>query len=137
MKNIVCIIICIMLGCCFLTIPYGYYNIVRFVSMIVFGWFAYDSYKAKEKEYFIIFSSLALLFQPFVKIALGRTIWNIIDVVVIVYLLIYIYRMQSNNNRFLKTSSIVNYGKKNKYRHTRTKFFLGESIGNYPSKKRV
>ena len=30
------------------------------------------------------FGALALLFQPFIKIALGRLIWNVVDVVVAV-----------------------------------------------------
>jgi hypothetical protein len=30
----------------------------------------------------IIYGGLALLFQPFFKIALGREMWNIVDVVV-------------------------------------------------------
>lgn len=34
------------------------------------------------------FGALALLFQPFIKIALGRLIWNIVDVVVAVGLVV-------------------------------------------------
>ena len=34
------------------------------------------------------FGALALLFQPFIKIALGRLIWNVVDVVVGVGLVI-------------------------------------------------
>jgi hypothetical protein len=30
----------------------------------------------------VVFVILALLFQPFFKIALGRTLWNIVDVIV-------------------------------------------------------
>ncbi len=36
----------------------------------------------------ITFASLALLFQPFIKIALGRTIWNVVDVMVAVLLVL-------------------------------------------------
>ena len=32
----------------------------------------------------ITFGGLALLFQPFLKVALGRTTWNVVDVVVAV-----------------------------------------------------
>jgi hypothetical protein len=35
--------------------------------------------------------ALALLFQPFVKIALGRTIWNIVDVIVGIGLLVSLF----------------------------------------------
>ena len=30
----------------------------------------------------IIYVALALLFQPFIKVALGRTIWNVVDILV-------------------------------------------------------
>jgi hypothetical protein len=43
----------------------------------------------------IIYGGLALLFQPFFKIALGREIWNIVDVIVGIGLLLSIYRKPS------------------------------------------
>ena len=39
----------------------------------------------------IIYLALAFLFQPFIKVALGRTIWNIVDVVVSIGLIISIF----------------------------------------------
>ena len=39
----------------------------------------------------IIYIGLALLFQPFFKIALGREIWNIVDVVVGIGLLVSVF----------------------------------------------
>lgn len=62
--------------------PYGYYELVRFVSMVVFAIMAYKYYEKKKEVLTIVIGALAILFQPFVKIALGRTIWNIVDVVV-------------------------------------------------------
>ena len=37
----------------------------------------------------IVFILLALLFQPFFKVTLGRTLWNIVDVIVGLGLLVY------------------------------------------------
>ena len=34
----------------------------------------------------ITFRSLALLFQPFFKVVLGRTVWNVVDVLVAIFL---------------------------------------------------
>ena len=68
--------------------PYGYYMLVRFVSMVAFGVIAYRFYTQSKVALTITFASLALLFQPFIKIALGRTIWNIVDVIVVVLLII-------------------------------------------------
>jgi len=39
----------------------------------------------------IIYGGLALLFQPFIKIALGRQIWNIVDVITAIGLIISIF----------------------------------------------
>lgn len=73
---------------CLAPMPYGYYTLVRFVSMVVFSVIAYKYYQVKKEGLAITFGALALLFQPFIKIALGRTIWNIVDVAVAILLLI-------------------------------------------------
>lgn len=76
------ILLAAMLLLCLLQMPYGYYELVRFVSMVVFAIMAYKYYEKKKEVLTIVLGALAILFQPFVKIALGRTIWNIVDVVV-------------------------------------------------------
>jgi lipoprotein signal peptidase len=72
--------------------PYGFYQLVRFVAMIVFVYFAYRHFKAEEGGLAFTFAALALLFQPFLKIALGRTIWNIVDVFVAIGLILLIVK---------------------------------------------
>lgn len=77
-----------MLLLCLIPMPYGYYSLVRFSAMVGFGVIAYKYYQAKNEELVWTFGALALLFQPFIKIALGRLIWNVVDVVVGVGLVI-------------------------------------------------
>jgi len=67
--------------------PYAYYQGVRFISLLGFALLAYKSYKQKKIEVMIVYIGLALLFQPFVKITLGRSGWKIVDVVVAVGLI--------------------------------------------------
>ena len=67
--------------------PYGYYMLVRFVSMVAFEVMSYQYIQQNKKTWAVIFAALALLFQPFIKIALGRTIWNVVDVIVAVLLI--------------------------------------------------
>lgn len=67
---------------CLLDMPYGFYQFVRFIALLGFGILAYQASQQKMQTEMIIYASLALLFQPFVKIALGREIWNIVDVIV-------------------------------------------------------
>lgn len=76
---------------CLAPMPYGYYTLVRFAAMIVFGVMAYKYYQVKKEGIAITFGALTLLFQPFIKIALGRTMWNIVDVVVAVLLIILFF----------------------------------------------
>lgn len=71
--------------------PYGYFQIVRFAGLLGFGLLAYQANENKQTEMTIIFIGLALLFQPFFKVALGRQIWNIVDVVVSVFLIVTIF----------------------------------------------
>lgn len=73
---------------CLLPMPYGFYTFVRFVSMVAFGVMAYRYYTQHKMALTITFGALALLFQPFIKVALGRTMWNIVDVIVAALLIV-------------------------------------------------
>lgn len=63
--------------------------------MIVFVLYAIISYKKQQTTLSIICGSIALLFQPFMKIALGRGLWNIVDVVSAAFLLWIVYNNKS------------------------------------------
>lgn len=73
---------------CLFPMPYGYYTLVRFAAMIILGCMAFNFYKNEEIPLCVIAGLLALLFQPFFKIVLGRTMWNIIDVIVAIALVV-------------------------------------------------
>lgn len=79
--------------------PYGYYQLVRFAALIGFAILAYNSSEQGHKAEVIIFVCLAILFQPLLKIALGRQLWNVIDVVVGIGLIISIFIRPSNYPR--------------------------------------
>ena len=81
-KPLIKIALAILLFVCVLRMPYGYYQFVRFVAFVVFGVLAYETRNVTPKIELFIYIGLALLFQPFFKIALGRELWNIIDVIV-------------------------------------------------------
>lgn len=49
--------------------------------MVIFGVMAYHFYKTGNQLFCFISIIMALLFQPFFKLALGRALWNIIDVI--------------------------------------------------------
>jgi hypothetical protein len=81
------IILSILLFLCLVDMPYGYYQFVRIISVICFAVFANEAYQKGNQNEMIFYIGLALLFQPFLKVALGRFIWNCIDVIIGVYLL--------------------------------------------------
>ena len=71
--------------------PYGYFQLVRFVALIGFAILAYNSNEQGHKTEIIVYVCLAILFQPLVKIALGRQMWNIVDVMVGIGLIVSIF----------------------------------------------
>ena len=94
MKPIIKVIIAVLLLLCLADMPYGFYELVRFAAAAAFAYLSYDYFKSKKDGLGFTFAGLALLFQPFFKLSLGRTIWNFVDVVVAVGL---IYRKNSEN----------------------------------------
>jgi hypothetical protein len=102
MKNsetIIKIVLAILLFLCLLDMPYGYYQFVRFVALIGFGILAYKANEENKKSEIIIYGGLALLFQPFFKIALGREIWNIVDVIVGIGLIASLFMNRTKSQR--------------------------------------
>ena len=51
-------------------------------ATVSFAYFSFQYFKENKEGMGFAFAALAILFQPFLKITLGRIIWNIIDVVV-------------------------------------------------------
>ncbi len=84
-------ILAVLFFLCLLNMPYGYYQLIRFVAFIGF---IILGYQAKENNNYIetfIFVCLAILFQPLIKISLGRELWNVVDVFVGIGLIVSIF----------------------------------------------
>jgi hypothetical protein len=62
--------------------PYGIYQLIRFAATAAFAYLSYDYFKQKRDGMGFLFAALAVLFQPFFKIALGRTLWNVVDIAI-------------------------------------------------------
>lgn len=86
--NKLVIFLAIVLLLCLAPMPYGYFILVRFIAMVGFGYMAFQYFKQRKEALSWSFVTLALLFQPFAKVGLGRTVWNIVDVVVAIGLII-------------------------------------------------
>lgn len=95
--KIVSILLIVLLLLCLFDMPYGFYQLVRLIAAFGFALLAYYEYLNKRIPLATGFSFLVLLFQPFIKIALGKTLWNVVDVVVAILLTIYL--MNPNKNK--------------------------------------
>ena len=89
------IIIAVALLLCLLPLPFGYYELVRLGGMVCFVVLAYQSYLQKREGWTVAYAALAVLFQPFFKIALGRDVWNMVDVAVAGLLLWTVWKEKS------------------------------------------
>lgn len=72
--------------------PYGFYQLVRLAALLGFAILAYMANQNNKQTEMIVYIVLALLFQPFLKIAFGRQIWNILDVVIGIALIVSIFQ---------------------------------------------
>lgn len=71
--------------------PYWYYQVVRLFGSIGLGYLAWSDYRVKIRFTPVIFGIGAVLVNPFIKIAFGRTGWNVVDTLFAVILLISIF----------------------------------------------
>ena len=99
MNKLIKIVLAILFFLCLADMPYGFYQFVRFAGLIGFAILAYKAHEQGRQTEMIIYSGLAFLFQPFFKIALGRQMWNIVDVVVGIGLIISMFMKPKENPR--------------------------------------
>ena len=93
------LILAVFLLLCLAPMPYGFYQLIRFVAMVLFAVFAYIYWGKDSKPLAVTFGALALLFQPFLKIVLGRVMWNIVDVLVALGVIILFFYERKNDNQ--------------------------------------
>ena len=82
----------VVLMLCLLPLPYGFYTLARLVTTIISVYLAYCYFDRNKKQLSITFFVIALVFQPFFKLGLGRDIWTIVDIAVAILLLILAMR---------------------------------------------
>ena len=84
MVKVIKLALAVLFLLCLADMPYGFYQFVRFLALIGFGILAWEAGQRKHSSEMVVYVALAILFQPLFKIALGRSLWNVMDVVVAV-----------------------------------------------------
>ena len=98
-ENLIKIALTVLLLICLFHMPYGYYQLVRFIAVVGFAILAYYQYERKNIPLVIIFVALALLFQPLEKVPLGRHAWIIVDLALALGLVVSIFVKKSKPDK--------------------------------------
>jgi len=72
----------------FLKMPYAFYTFSGYLLFAGFGWLAYDAFERLDHVDVKIYIMVALLYNPFIKLPIPHLLWNIINAVVIIALII-------------------------------------------------
>ncbi len=80
------ILLIILLLLALLPLPYGYYILLRFA---VFFGLIYEIIKNKKlnQDTIYIFIVIAVLYNPIIRMPLGRVIWVIVNILTAIYLI--------------------------------------------------
>ncbi|MHB8853604.1 MAG: DUF6804 family protein [Ignavibacteriaceae bacterium] len=90
-KNILKLLLAIAFLLCLLRMPFSYYQLIRLLGLVGFIYFAYLDNKGKIKLTPLIFIVAAIIINPIIKIPFGRSVWQIIDIIFSVILLLSIF----------------------------------------------
>mgnify|MGYP006873025338 CR=1 FL=1 len=73
-------ILAALLLLCLIDADYGFYQAMRTLVSFGFAYLTYYYYKSGDKTNAIVYLCLLIVFQPLMKIGLGRSIWIVVDV---------------------------------------------------------
>ena len=79
-------------------VPYGYYQLLRFVVCGVGIYVAFTAYSWQKMWAVWLFGFIALLFNPLIPIYLSRELWQPIDVICAVLFVVIIFQKLSEKN---------------------------------------
>src|SRR5690554_3588886 len=88
--NFIKIVLAIALTLCLFDMPYWYYQIIRIFGTIGFGYLAYVEYKSNKMYTPYVFGTAAILLNPIIKISFGREMWNVVDIILAVLIILSI-----------------------------------------------
>ena len=107
-------IIATLLLLCLIDADYGFYQAMRTLVSFGFAFLAYNYYQSGDKTNTIIYLCLLIVFQPLMKIGLGRGIWIVVDIAVAIFLLFQMFANRSGKIADAqKSSDSPSYPEKN------------------------
>lgn len=64
--------------------PYSYYEVLRWTVFLYFMFLASTFRECGEKKMFWLLVAVCLVYNPFIRPSLGRTIWSVVNVLTLV-----------------------------------------------------
>lgn len=80
-KHWVQIVVAGMLFVAFLSLPYSYYQILRWIVAISSGLLAYNAFNENKQVWGWIFIASLILFNPIASIHFDRETWEILNII--------------------------------------------------------
>jgi hypothetical protein len=74
--------------------PYGYYKLLRWVVCGVSAYSVFEAAELKKEGWAITFGIMALMFNPFIPVQLGRATWGLVDFGAAVLLAVSLYAVR-------------------------------------------
>ena len=82
--------------------PYGYYTLLRFLICGTSTYHAYLSFQKNKRSWTIIFSAIALVFNPFIKVYFKKDDWAVVDMLTAIIFFVYGIRIILANRQKIK-----------------------------------
>ena len=89
------LVLAILLFVALAPMPYAYFEFLRIAVVVFFSLGALHAHREGHSGMLFFSLFIVVLFQPFFKIALGRVLWNVVDVVLGIYLLVDLVKNKS------------------------------------------
>jgi hypothetical protein len=83
-----------------LDMPYGYYQLLRLVTVVVAGWTTAYFWHDERHGVAVLAGILTLLFNPLIPVGLDRETWSTINVAAAGILVLCLIRLRSPGSSF-------------------------------------
>jgi len=74
--------------------PYGYYVLLRWVVCGIFAFLAFKALEEEKIEWVWALGITAAVYNPFIKMHLGRELWSIVNVVTVGIAVVSIFKLK-------------------------------------------
>ena len=78
--------------------PYGYYVLLRWVACGIFAFLAFQAFEKEKIGWVWILGITAAIYNPFIKMHLGRDIWSLVNLVTIGVAITSTFKLKGKKN---------------------------------------